>query len=185
MAKQRRRARAKPNTDRGLLIMKKMFAAAMLGLLAGGAQAATPPDNVSAADPGTLVNVMEFAGYEASIAVDDVGDPMIITELGGWQTNIYFYGCDGNTHQDCDSLQLQTGFDRKDPWSAKAAMQISENYRFVSVWLDGEGDPWVRWDIITGDGIPTKVFLQALREYTLALQNASNMVFAEERAEEE
>ena len=80
---------------------------------------------------------------------------------------------------------MQTGFDRKEPWSAEAALQISEKYRFVSVWLDDEGDPYVRWDIVTGGGIPTKVFLQALREYTLALQNASNLVFAEERAVEE
>jgi hypothetical protein len=165
--------------------MKKILAAIVLGLMASAAQATTPPNMVSAADPGTLVSAMEFAGYEASVAIDEVGDPMITTELGGWLTNIYFYGCDENTHQQCDSIQLQTGFDRKEPWSAEAALQISEKYRFVSVWLDDEGDPYVRWDIVTGGGIPTKVFLQALREYTLALQNASNLVFAEERAVEE
>lgn len=154
----------------------------MLALFAASAQAADPANTVSAGDPGSIVGLLDFAGYDASIAVDDIGDPMISTEMGGWPVTIYFYGCDENTHQGCDSLQLSAGFDREEPWNAQAAIEIAKNFRFASVFLDEEGDPYVRWDIFTGEGIPSKVFLQSLRAYTQTLQDASELTFAEERA---
>lgn len=165
--------------------MKKAVMALALALQAAGVQAAAPGNTVSAADPGSIVEVLEFAGYKAVISTDDLGDPMIETELSDWPTRIYFYGCDETTHQRCDSVRLQAGFDRATPWTGDEAIKISENYRFVATYLDKDGDPWLAWDIVTGDGIPTKVFLKSMREFGDALETASKIVFAEENAAKE
>lgn len=139
---------------------------------------------ISAHDPNGMFAVMEGAGYEGELDTDGVGDPLITAELGGWDTYIYFYGCDDETHDKCDSLQFRTGFDRAQPWSAAQALEIPKNYRYAAVQLDEEGDPFVTWDLVTGDGIPRKVFLAALRSYEQALHNAASLIFAEERVEE-
>lgn len=162
--------------------MKKAVIAAVLAMQAAGTQAAAPPGTLSAADPGAIAEVLEFAGYKAIIETDDLGDPMIKTELSGWPTTIYFYGCDETTHQGCDALRLEAGFDRATPWNGDEAMKISEKFRFAATYLDKEGDPWIAWDILTGDGIPTKVFLRAMREFGATLDSASEIAFAEENA---
>lgn len=164
--------------------MKIAVIAAVLVLQAAAAQAAAPANMVSAADPGTMAEVLEFAGYKATLATDDLGDPMISTELNNWPTTIYFYGCDDTTHQKCDALRLIAGFDRAKPWNGEEAMKISQEYRFAATYLDKDGDPWLAWDIITGDGIPSKVFLRSLREFGETLEIASKIVFAEENAAE-
>ena len=152
-------------------------------LMASNAQAAGP--TVSAEDPNGIVSVLELAGYEAELDVDTAGDPMIITELGGWEARILFYGCDENTHDGCDSLQFLVGFDRANPWTAEEAMRLSSQYRYTSIWLDEEGDPFIQWDVVTADGIPTKVFLRSVREFTQAITNATNLIFAEENEAQE
>lgn len=165
--------------------MKKAMIVAVLAMQAAGVQAAAPAATVSAADPGAIAEALDFAGYKTTIATDDLGDPMISTELNGWPTTIYFYGCDDTTHQGCDALRLEAGFDRAKPWNGEEAMKISEKFRFAATYLDKDGDPWIAWDILTGDGIPTKVFLRAMREFGSTLESASEIAFAEENAAEE
>ena len=161
--------------------MKKLLtvAVSMLSAAPLAAQEAT----VTASDPQGIVSALEAAGYEAKLDTDGVGDPMILTELSGMSTQIYFYGCDEVTHDGCDSLQYSAGFDRKQPWTAAGALELSTKYRFTSVRLDDEGDPYIIWDVVTGDGIPTKVFLSGVLSFSGAIENASDVVFAEERAE--
>lgn len=165
--------------------MKKAVIVAILAIQAPSAQAAAPSNMVSAADPGAMAEVLEFAGYKATISTDDLGDPMIESELGDWPTRIYFYGCDETTHQGCDAVRLVAGFDRAKPWTSDEVVKISENYRFAAAYLDKDGDPWLAWDIVTGDGIPTKVFLKSMREFGATLETASTIVFAEENAADE
>ena len=122
------------------------------------------------------------AGYEAQLTTDGVGDPMIASTLAGMPLRIYFYGCDAETNDGCDSLQLSTGFDREQPWTRGEALEISERFRFASVRLDDEGDPFISWDIITGDGIPASVFLQSITQFERTIELTAAVVFAEEEA---
>src|SRR3546814_6938717 len=111
------RGRDRPIFATGGVQMKKVVIGAVLARQAAGVQAAAPAATVSAADPGAIAEALDFAGYKATIATDDLGDPMISTELNGWPTTIYFYGCDDTTHQGCDALRLEAGFDRATPWN--------------------------------------------------------------------
>lgn len=132
---------------------------------------------VSAADPQGIVDLLELTGREPQLGKDNVGDPKIDLDLAGYNATLLFYGCDADTHDKCDSLQLQAGFDRKKPWTAQEAIKVAERYRFASVQLDKEGDPWLQWDIVTGDGIPAKVFLASVEMFTDTVEDAANMVF--------
>ena len=113
-----------------------------------------------------------------------VGDPKIDIEVAGYFATIYFYGCDETTHQSCDSLQLQASFDRKEPWPPAEAIEVARKWRFGAVYLNDEGDPVVTWDMVTGDGIPSKVVLQGLRNFGDTLGQVASMVFSEDGSQD-
>lgn len=137
------------------------------------------PAMVSAKNPAGLVTVLETAGYEPTLGTDDQGDPQIDLNLGGYNAVMYFYGCDEKTHRGCDSVQLRVGFDRKAAWTGAAALKLAQTYRFMAVFLDEEGDPWVNWDIVTGDGIPAAVFLLGVGKFADVLDTAGEEIFAD------
>ncbi len=153
-------------------------------MFASPLQAKTPPEQVSAADPKGIVRAMEFAGYDAELSTDEDGDPLIKTDFGTGPGFVYFYGCDDETHDECDSVQFVAGLDRARPMPAKMISILVNKYRFVAIALDNEGDPWVTWDILTGDGMDTRTFVSALRRYTDSLDSVADAVFAEERAKQ-
>lgn len=141
---------------------------------------AQPGGMVSAADPEGIMRVLKQAGYAAELGSDSYGDPEIELEIADYATTILFYGCDANTHANCDSIQLRSGFDRGSPLAAADALAISKQYRFASVWLDDAGDPWVQWDIMTGTGIPAQVLLAGLESFGDTLQDTAEIVFSED-----
>ena len=151
-------------------------------LCATPAYAQTDIEMISAKNPAELTVVLMNAGYDVELSEDGVGDPMIASELAGMPLRIYFYGCDAETNDGCDSLQFSTGFDRLQPWTREQALQISEKLRFASVRLDEEGDPFISWDIITGDGIPTAVFLESVKQFERTIEATADIVFADEEA---
>lgn len=134
---------------------------------------------VSAGNPAGIVRLLEQQGMAAKLDKDSYGDPTIEFELSGYKTSLLFYGCDENTHGGCTSVQLRAGFDRDKPWTAAEAIGVTKKYRFVSIWLDDDGDPWVQWDIITGSGIPAAVFTEALQQFGDTLVDTAEVVFAE------
>lgn len=162
--------------------MKRLLAASAL-ILAAPLGAQTGETMVTAKNPQGLVDAMEAAGYDAELTQDGAGDPMILTRLSGWSTRIYFYGCDETSHDGCDAVQFSAGFDREKPWTAEEAIKLARQYRFSSAYLDDEGDPYIEWDVITGDGIPTPVFLASVLSFSDAIDMARGEVFADETAE--
>jgi hypothetical protein len=136
--------------------------------------------SITAANPAGIAAAMKGAGYTADVDTDNVGDPRITTELNGWQVRILFYGCDEQTHGGCDSVQLSTGFDRTNAMDPSRALSIAQRWRYVAVSLDDEGDPYLKWDIVTDKGIPQSVFLNALKRYGDVLESASEIIFEDE-----
>jgi len=162
------------------------FASFALALAAGAialpaAAAESPPASVSAADPEGMARVLRFAGYPAKVVTDDYGDPEIETEFSGWGGSIMFYGCDEDTHLGCDSIELRVGFDREEPMTLDLLNEVASS-RYIAAFLDDDGDPWVNWDIITGngEGIPAPVFMQSVNEFAGGVEYAADLVFAEE-----
>ncbi|NCP13558.1 MAG: YbjN domain-containing protein [Sphingomonadales bacterium] len=158
-------------------MIRWMAAALLAASFAGAGQAQT----VTAANPEGLQAAMKSAGYEGELTTDQVGDPMIKTEINGWSVAILFYGCDEESHQDCDSVQFSRGFDRKTAMDPARALEIASKWRFLAVSLDEEGDPYLRWDIVTADGIPQSVFMTAFRLYGESLDDAAEIIFEDEQ----
>lgn len=135
---------------------------------------------MTAANPVGMASAMRDNGYTVEMDTDTVGDPRIKTDLNGWESFILFYGCDEETHGDCDSIQFSTGFDRTTPMEPDRALAIAYKYRFLAVSLDDEGDPYLKWDIITDKGIPQTVFLHSLKRYSEVLDSAAEIIFEDE-----
>ena len=152
--------------------------------LAVAIPAAASAQDVTAADPQGMTELLDMAGYEAELGKDNAGDPMITAEFGGRSARVFFYGCDEETKADCDAVQLSVGFDREDAWTAQEAIQLPKDFRFAAVSLDDEGDPYVTWDIVTGEGIPAKVFLRSIVLYSDMISEADRIIFAAERGQE-
>ena len=159
--------------------MKRTFVLAALAgaLLPAVAGAQTPPENISAAAPDGIMAAMTYAGYSAELSKDGVGDPMIETELAGWPGYIYFYGCKEESNDGCQSVRLSVGFDRKTPMDPKALNALASDKLFASFYLDEDGDPYVAWDIVTGDGIPAAVFFKSLDNFSWMVDDISQKVF--------
>ncbi len=160
--------------------MKPIVAAASAVLLfaAPPAHAQAAPRSVTAADPATVVSALEMAGYRAELTTDNIGDPKVVTRLSGREVQLFFYGCDSESHDGCDQLQFMVGFDAEQPLDAARVERFMHDRRFASMSLDEEGDPWLSWDIVTGtEGIPTSVFLQSARLFTEAVGAAELMIW--------
>ena len=140
--------------------------------------------DVTANDPDGMVEALNAAGYQATLGTDDLGDPKIVTEIDGWSTSIVFYDCDADTHDGCESVQFLTALDRECPMRPEDALAISERFRFLAVSLDDEGDPFLHWDVIIGDGLPVQTFLDATGRFGETVSEASEVIFAEERGQE-
>lgn len=157
-------------------MIKWLVAAALAVSFAGTAQAQT----VSASNPKGLLSAIKAAGYEAELTTDKVGDPMIETTLNSYKVIVLFYGCDEKSHKNCDSVQFSTGFDRETPMDPVKALNIAREWRFLAVSLDDEGDPYLRWDVLTAGGIPQSVFMAAFRRYGETIESAAEMIFEDE-----
>jgi hypothetical protein len=165
--------------------MKLIVTAAALAAIPAGAAAQSAPDIVTASDPDGVVSAMAYAGYEATLGTDAYGDPKIDGSFGGWSGSVWFYGCDELTNDGCTSLQLVVGFDRKNPMPLEMLNEIASSQRFVAIYLDEEGDPWLKWDIVTEEGIPAGVLNSSLQQYSQQVAAIADLVFEAERAEEE
>lgn len=142
-------------------------------------------ETLSAKEPAGIVIAMLNAGYDATLETDDYDDPLITFEGDGYKYDILFYGCDETSHDGCDSIQLRVGFDRAQPWTAADAMQLSRENRYTAVALDDEGDPYLFWDIVTGDGIPASVLIDSIQRFENNAELAAETIFAEENAAEQ
>jgi hypothetical protein len=134
-------------------------------------------ETASASEPEELVRLLRFAGWKADLGKSDDGTPRIRGELLGWTTTIYFFGCDGAGPAGCDSLLFSTGFDREQPMDPVKALELMGKYRFATISLDDEGDPFVDYDLMLGTGIPSDVFL-AVHNYAVGVDNIADVVFA-------
>lgn len=164
--------------------MKRICALMALAMLVPESLAAQAAPTVSAGNPQAMAELLELTGYNPKLGKDDTGDPRIDLETDGFYPTIFFYGCDEQTHTGCDSVQLQASFDRKDPWPANEAIKVASKWRFGAVYLNETGDPRVTFDIVTGDGIPAKVFLQSLRGFVDTLEEVADLVFPDDKSQD-
>lgn len=158
---------------------------AALGLLATAPLAAQEQGRteiIAASNPPGIVIAMLNAGFNPELTTDREGDPMIIARGTNANLFVLFFGCNPETHDNCQWIRFQVAFDRAKPWSPAEAINLTQQLAFLSVRLDGEGDPFLHWDLVLGEGIPLPVFIKNLRAFEESITLAADIIYAEEKA---
>ena len=147
--------------------------AAAFGLVAP-AMAAT----VSARNPETLVEALRTAGYEVTVGTDDTGDPVLELVMQGYKARLLFLDCNAASHDNCGSVQFFSAFDAEGVgMNLDDANLFARRYRYGAVSVTANGDPRLRWDIETGEGIPGEVFLASAARFTTTVRAMAATLF--------
>ena len=94
---------------------------------------------------------LQKAGYKAELTKDEGGDPLISSAAEGTTFKIYFYDCD-EAKLRCKALQFSAGFDLKTPLALEKANEWNRKNRYLKVYLDDDGDPYVQYDVNVNAG---------------------------------
>ena len=149
-----------------------------LGVAFALASPALAAPMVSAERPESLAEALKGAGHEVTLGTDDLGDPVLELGLRGYKARLLFLDCDPAGHDKCRSVQFTSSFDAEGVGvSAADALSFAARYRYAAVTLNGAGDPTLRWDIETGDGIPRDVFVSAADRFLGTVQAMGSMLF--------
>ena len=92
---------------------------------------------------------LQKGGYKAELTKDDQGDPLINSAAEGQTFKIYFYDC---KDERCKALQFSAGFDLKTPLALEKANEWNRKNRYLKVYLDDDGDPYVQYDVNVNAG---------------------------------
>ena len=142
--------------------------------LAAPAMAAT----VTAKQPETLVEALKSAGYEVVAGVDDTGDPVLDLVMQGYKARLLFLDCDEASHDKCGSVQFFSSFDAEGAgFTLEDANLFARRYRYAAVSVTANGDPRLRWDIETGDGIPGEIFVGSAERFLTTVRAMAAVVF--------
>ena len=93
---------------------------------------------------------LQKGGYKAELTKDSSDDPMINSAAEGQTFKIYFYDCDEAKR--CKALQFSAGFDLKEPLKLEKANEWNRKNRYLKVYLDDDGDPYVQYDVNVNAG---------------------------------
>ena len=151
------------------------------------ALAAAPPlfaATVTGYKPDSLATALKDAGYEVTLGTDDTGDPVLDLVMQGYKTRLLFLDCDPAAHDKCGSVQFFAAFDADGPGLTPAdAVAFARRYRYAAVSLNASGDPMLRWDIETGDGIPREVFVAAAARFLGTVRAMGTTLFPQTAAQ--
>lgn len=145
-------------------IRRRALRFAIALLLAGAAPAGWGAEIVDASDPDRLRGIIQDLGYRARLDVDNVGDPLIMSSVGGTEFAIVFYGCDESTHDACDFLLFKVGYDLAAGASLDAVNRWNATQLVGRAYLDDVDDPWLEMPVVLERGISRGNF-EALFEW--------------------
>lgn len=145
-----------------------ILATGLMSMVALGFSHAASGQLVDATDPFSIMKLIQEDGYQARLETDSTGDPMITGRLGSANWSMYFYGCENN--RDCNSVSLSSGFDLADGLSAESANAFNYEWRWASVELDEENDPFLRMDINLIYGVSEDNFRDSFDTWRIVLE---------------
>jgi Putative bacterial sensory transduction regulator len=106
---------------------------------------------ICASAPQSLADAIRDEGYKAKIDVDGQGDPSISSSAGGYNYDIYFYGC--KDHKGCDSIQFQVSFKADGTNTPALANEWNDTKRFSQASINSKKEFVLRYDVTTKGGI--------------------------------
>ena len=144
--------------------------AAVAPLLAGTADAqvrASPTRMVTAADPQSIVQALQGAGYKAKLERDDAGDPRIESGASGARWYVNFYGCEKGAQ--CTTVTFSAGWSDADVTMARIN-EWNRDKRFSRAYLDKEDDPILEFDVdLDKGGVSGDLFIDNVEFWEASL----------------
>ncbi|MDV3456280.1 YbjN domain-containing protein [Sphingomonas sp. HF-S4] len=115
---------------------------------------------VCASNPQTVMAAMEKAKLAPKLDKDTDGDPMISSEESTYNFDVFFYGC--KEHKNCDSLRLQSDFEKAPENTAEFANKWNKKKRFLQAFVRDNGEFGVAYDVATIGGLTPANFADIL-----------------------
>jgi len=123
-------------------------------------------------------SVMEFfrgEGFEPTVEIDNVGDPLVTVDYYGSEFSVYYYGCeDGNN---CDAIQFFSGY--RTEGSVRLAMinEWNTDNRFARAYISDSGSARIEHDVYLGQsGMTSDDFAGLLGRWTRAVKNFEEFI---------
>ncbi|WP_424944513.1 YbjN domain-containing protein [Aliiroseovarius crassostreae] len=122
-------------------------------------------ENITAANPQSLMDFFASENATAKMTEDNVGDPKIDMKYYSTEFSVYFYGCDDG--KSCDAIQFFSGYATKGEVAIAKINKWNTEQRFGRAYLTDEGAARVEYDIYTGaDGITAEDFSEMFEIWT-------------------
>ena len=125
----------------------KLVLIATLPMLALAAMAAATParaENVTAANPKSVVSALQDAGYKAELSKTDAGDPMISSAASGTDFIVFFANCHEGK---CQTIQYFAGFSDPKNGSASSMNAWNAEHRFTRAYVSDKGSARIEMDV--------------------------------------
>lgn len=160
--------------------MRLLSSAVLLGLGVLGASAAQaeeaasacPQGTICAADPQTVVNAMQEAGYKAKLtASKSSGNPLINSAAAGYNFEVQFFNCTIMTA--CKSLAFLISFDDDGTNTPELANQWNDVNRFSTMSVSSDKSLVLAYDISTVGGLNSRNFEDLLDTWNSTLGEVS------------
>jgi hypothetical protein len=129
---------------------------------------AAAAQDISAAEPITVVRALQTLGNKATLTTDSNGDPMVESTLDGINYTIFFYGCN-EAHADCRWLQFSAGFNLDAPFPLEQINAWNRDRLFGEATIDDEGDPYLSFFFSAVGGVSEENFEDLMLWWDVAL----------------
>lgn len=131
--------------------------------------------DVSAANPKSIVQAMQAHGFAVEASRDEDGSPLLTSRTSDSNFEVYFYGCTSGTA--CESLEFWAGYRLEVPVSAKVMNDWNRDKRFATAFVNGDGNPGIRMDLIApGAGISRESFALTLDFWRLQVEEFEDLI---------
>lgn len=100
-----------------------------------------------------VAKVMRAKGLPTTISIDEYGDPQIDTASNGAKWMVRFYHCKNDR---CPSMQFNAGWNLTNGMALPTANRWNKEWRFGTVFVDDQGDPYIKYDMDVERGITTE-----------------------------
>lgn len=135
-------------------------------LLSFGAASARPYP-AGGVTAGEVADILSAQGLPAEVTTDDEGDPMVKSSSEKVNWRVYFYTCENGR---CANIQFQAGFDLDDNTISYEKINTwNFTKRFGRGALDGEMDPYLRYDIDAEKGFTSEAMTLATETWLMML----------------
>jgi hypothetical protein len=139
------------------------------------APAPSAPELIVKLKPNDIASILRDAGYRAEIVTEN-NRTRIRTGMGGYNVNVYIYGCDEDGA--CASIQFSLGLTKSPNYTLSVANKWNQDKRFTKAYLDTGGNLFLEADVYFRGGIGRDVVSTSARLFDDLVADFRSMLSA-------